>query len=52
MMGLHRSICSQYRVFIFIPHELKGYQALQVTMLPVVDHLLIKAVDVLAINLT
>jgi len=31
-------------------HTLKGYQALQVIMVLVVNHLLVKAVDVLAID--
>ena len=37
---------------LFMLHALKGYQALQVTMLLVVNHLLVKAVDVIATDLT
>ena len=51
MVGLHRSICLQYSAFIFMLRVLKGYQALQVTMSLVVNHLLVKAVDVLAMDL-
>ena len=36
----------------FLLHALKGYQALQVTVLLVVNHLLVKAVDVIATDLT
>ena len=51
-MGLHQSICLQYSVFIFMLRALRGYQALQVTMLVVLNYLLVKAVDVLAMDLT
>ena len=37
---------------LFMLRVLKGYQALQVTMLLVVNHLLVKAVDVIATDLT
>ena len=52
MMGLHQLICLQYSAFIFILRALKGYEALQVTMWLVGNHLLVKAVDVLVMDLT
>ena len=53
MMGLHRSICLQYRAFLFTYAMcIEGYQALLVTMLQVVNHLLVKAADVIVTDLT
>ena len=50
MMGLHQSICLQYSTFILMLRALKGYEALLITMRLLGNRLLVKDVDVLAMD--
>ena len=44
--------CNIAGLYVFMLRALRGYHSLQVTMLLVVIHLLVKAADILTIDLT